>query len=95
MRSGASPLRAGVGAHGSGAGTVEGVRQLCMAATLRARGGPCGISSTTWQAVKWSSWSPNLGLLWADLGLRPKTKVEAHTMLYISYLGVIVIRAVD
>jgi hypothetical protein len=66
-----------------------------MAATLRARDGPCGISSTTWQAVKWSGWSPNLGLLWADLGLGPKTKVEAHTMLYIFYLKVMVISVVD
>jgi hypothetical protein len=48
-----------------------------------------------WQAMKWTIWSSNLGLIWADLGLGPKGKVVARTMLYISYLGVIVIRAVD
>jgi hypothetical protein len=37
----------------------------------------------------------DLGRIWAELGLGPKTKVVARTMLYISYLGVIVIRVIN
>jgi hypothetical protein len=52
-------------------------------------------NANRWRAVKWTVWSSNLGLIWADLGLGPKTKVEAHTMLYIFYLKVMVISVVD
>ena len=36
-----------------------------------------------------------LGQIWADLDLRPKTKFEAHELLYIFYLKCTVIRVVD
>jgi hypothetical protein len=52
-------------------------------------------NANRWRAVKWTIWSSNLGLIWADLGLGPKTKVEAHEQLYTFHLGCKIISAVD
>ena len=43
----------------------------------------------------WPAWEAILGQLRAELDLGPKSKVEAHELLYIFNLGTMVIRAVD
>jgi hypothetical protein len=56
---------------------------------------PCGISTNTWRVAVWVKWSTNLGRIWAELGLGPKTKVEAHEQLYTFRLKHKVISVLD
>ena len=44
--------------------------------------------------MEWPVWDTFLGHLWAELDLGPKSKVEAHELLYNIYLGAMVIRVV-
>jgi hypothetical protein len=67
----------------------------CMAATPLSTRRLWSKNANKWRTAKWTIWSSNLGLIWADLGLGPKSKVVSRTMLYISYLMVMVIRAID
>jgi len=41
--------------------------------------------------MEWPAWDAFLGQLWAKLDLRPKSKVEAHELLYNTFLGDMVI----
>jgi hypothetical protein len=68
------------------------LRALCMAATLWPRVALLAISTSTWRAAVWLAWSAFSGLLWADLGLEPKIKVEAREQLYTFHLEVKIIR---
>jgi hypothetical protein len=66
-----------------------------MAATLWPRVALSVISTSTWRAAVWLSWSAFSGQLRADLGLEPKIKVEAREQLYTFHLEVKVIRVLD
>ena len=56
---------------------------LGMATRHRACVALWGISSSTWWATVWPAWEAFLGQLRAKLDLGPKSKVEAHELLYI------------
>jgi hypothetical protein len=57
--------------------------------------GHIGILTNNWHAQVRPTWRLALDELQSELGLGPKSKVVAHTMLYIFYLRCIVIRAMD
>ena len=65
-----------------------------MAAMHRAHVALWNISPSTWRAMVWPVWEAFLGQLWAELDPRPKSKVEAHELLYNIYLGTMVIGVV-
>jgi hypothetical protein len=46
-------------------------------------GGRVGFSASTWRASAWPEREAILGRFWAELDLGPKTKVGAHTKLYV------------
>ena len=44
-----------------------------------------GISPSTWRATVWPAWEAFFGELRVELDLGPKSKVEAHELIYISH----------
>ena len=54
----------------------------CMAATHRAHVALWSISPSAWRATVRPVWKAILGQLWAELDLGPRSKVEAHLMIY-------------
>ena len=57
-----------------------------MAATHRARDIHWGISANSWRATEWIWWEADLGRLGCELDFGPKTKFEAHELLFIFHL---------
>ena len=53
-----------------------------MAATHMACVALWSISPSTWWAMVWPAWEVILGQLWAELDPRPKSKIEAHELIY-------------
>jgi hypothetical protein len=54
-----------------------------------------GISPRMWRTPKWPTWGAVLDRFWADLGVGPETKFDAHMKLYDFYYGYLAIRATD
>ena len=67
----------------------------CMAATHKACIALWSISPSVWWATVWPAWEAILGQLRDELDHGPKSKVEAHELLYNIYLGAMVIGVVD
>ena len=51
--------------------------------------------SSTWRAPELTWWGANLGWLGCELDIGPKTKFEAHELLFIFHLETKVIRALQ